>query len=250
MIIDNINKLKDHYEELGENDIFLGLVNHRNLKLCLLIDLLERGIKCHPSALSQVLSTSKAAQAFIFNKWMIPNTIVINRRHDLIEAINEYNKKNIQTVVTKEEHMHCGHGVRKWPDIETLYNQRAFNESSSYPFVLQPFLKQFTDIRVIIVGDYVEGYCRDNPFNFRKNLSLGGNTKPFKLDSKQKEFCREIMLRGKFPYAHIDLHITKTKEIYLSEIALNGGAKGARISRKDLENMKNHVLIKLAKKSE
>jgi ribosomal protein S6--L-glutamate ligase len=54
------------------------------------------------------------------------------------------------------------------------------------------------------------------------------------------------MERGKFPYAHIDLLVTADGHSYLSEIALNGGLKGARIEREDLDAMKGNILEKMA----
>jgi ribosomal protein S6--L-glutamate ligase len=141
--------------------------------------------------------------------------------------------------------MHCGHGIRRWDTIETLYSFMAFSESS-YPFVLQPFRKKFTDIRVIIVGDYVEAYTRYNPHNFRVNISLGGTGSPIEMDEKMVAFCRSAMQRGKFAFAHLDLMLLENSECYLSEIALNGGVKGARISRESLDQKKNALLEKLA----
>jgi ribosomal protein S6--L-glutamate ligase len=149
--------------------------------------------------------------------------------------------------VSKQDGLHCGHGIRRWETIETLYSFMALAESS-YPFVLQPFHEGFTDIRVIIAGDYVESYTRSNLYNFRVNLSLGGTGSPYKLDEKKEAFCRSAMQRGKFPFAHLDLMILENGECYLSEIALNGGIKGARISREDLVQHKKALLEKLAKK--
>jgi ribosomal protein S6--L-glutamate ligase len=199
---------------------------------------------CH-SPLSQILNSSKVAQAFVLRDWMLPLTVVIPRRRDLIEAVNTFNKHNIGPVVTKQNRMHCGHGIRRWDTIETLYSFMAFSESS-YPFVLQPFRKKFTDIRVIIVGDYVEAYTRYNPHNFRVNISLGGTGSPIEMDEKMVAFCRSAMQRGKFAFAHLDLMLLENSECYLSEIALNGGVKGARISRESLDQKKNALLEKLA----
>jgi ribosomal protein S6--L-glutamate ligase len=53
------------------------------------------------------------------------------------------------------------------------------------------------------------------------------------------------MQRGKFPYAHIDLLAMNSGEYYLSEIALNGGTRGARIKRKALDHKKQAVLESL-----
>jgi ribosomal protein S6--L-glutamate ligase len=118
---------------------------------------------------------------------------------------------------------------------------------SAYPFVVQPFQERFTDVRVILVGDYVEAYTRFNPHNFRVNLASGGTGSPYQLSGEQEAFCRTVMQRGKFPFAHLDLMILENGKTYLSEIALNGGIKGARIDRQELDQKKQALLEQLAK---
>ena len=248
MIIKSSRELKALYQKLRPGDIFIGTLAFKHLKQSVLIDLLERGVFCYPSPLSQTLNSSKAAQALVLQEWMLPHTCAITRRIDLINTINEYNQNGIGPVVTKENHMHCGHGVRKWDTIETLYSFMAMSESS-YPFVVQPFLENFTDVRVIIVGDYVEAYVRHNPNNFRMNISFGGKNYPYTLDKDKEDFCRRAMSRGKFPFAHMDLQITHNGAYYLSEIALDGGTKGAAINRKELNLKKQHLLESLANRS-
>ena len=141
--------------------------------------------------------------------------------------------------------MHCGHGVRKWDDIEMLYSFMALSDSS-YPFVVQPFLDNFMDVRVIIAGDYMEAYSRNNPDNFRMNIAMGGKNYPYDLDENLEKFCRSVMARGKFPYAHLDVKITDDGKYYLSEIALDGGTKGAKIDREELVRKKQKLLESLA----
>jgi len=245
MIIRSSRELKALFHDLGPGDIFIGMLVYKHLKQSVLIDLLERGVTCLPSPLSQNLNRSKVAQALIFKDWMAPHTTVITRRMDLIDTINQYNKHGITAVVTKENHLHCGHGIRRWQNIETLYSFMALSESS-YPFVLQPFLNDLTDVRVIIAGEYTEAYVRYNPDNFRMNISSGGKSYPYDLNKEQVDFCLMAMERGKFPYAHLDLQIMENGKNYLSEIALNGGIKGARISRKELDQKKQEILEKLA----
>jgi ribosomal protein S6--L-glutamate ligase len=247
MIVRTNRELKARYNELTTGDIFIGNLSSKFLKQPMLIDMLERGIHCLPSPLAQILNSSKVAQAFVLHEWMLPHTQTISRRTDLIDAINIFGKNGIGPVVSKQDGLHCGHGIRRWETIETLYSFMALAESS-YPFVLQPFHEGFTDIRVIIAGDYVESYTRSNLYNFRVNLSLGGTGSPYKLDEKKEAFCRSAMQRGKFPFAHLDLMVLENGECYLSEIALNGGIKGARISREDLVQNKKALLEKLAKK--
>jgi len=244
MIIKSSRELKSRYDQLQTGDVFAGSVSSKYLKQSMLVDLLERGVACLPSALSQILNSSKVTQTFILNRWMLPHTAVIARRRDLMDAISSYGKQNIGPVITKQDHMHCGHGVRRWENIEILYNYLAFSESS-YPFVLQPCIENFTDVRVISIETYVEAYARQSLYNFRSNISTGGTSRPFALAKDGKKLCREVMKRGKFPYAHIDLLVIDSGEYYLSEISLNGGTRGAKITQKALDQKKQGVIENL-----
>ena len=246
MIFKTTRELETHYRDLRAGDVFIGSLALKHLRQPVLIDLLERGVHCLPSPLSQILNRSKTAQAFILKQWMLPHTLVIRRRFDLLSGISHYNKVGIVAVVSKQDHMHCGHGIRKWDGIEPLYAHMGLAESA-YPFVLQPFIENFTDVRVLLVGDYREAYTRSNPHNFRVNLSSGGTSAVFNLDDEMIRFCRSIMKRGNFPYAHIDLLVKENGDCFLSEIALNGGTKGAQITRHELDDRKNDVLENLAK---
>lgn len=249
MIIRSNRELKSRYDQLKRGDIFIGSLSSKYLKQSMLIDLLERGVVCLPSALSQVLNGSKIAQTFMLNHWMIPHSAVIHRRKDLMDAISSYNNQHVGPVITKQDHMHCGHGVRRWQDMEILYNYLAFSETS-YPFVLQPYVENFTDLRVIIVGDYIESYVRHNSNNFRSNIAAGGSSRAFTLAADGRQICRAVMERGQFPYAHIDLLAMDSGEYYLSEIALNGGTRGAKITRQALDQKKQQVLDSLIQQAQ
>jgi ribosomal protein S6--L-glutamate ligase len=165
----------------------------------------------------------------IYKEWMAPYTFVARDRHDMIKQINVYGREKIGAVVTKQDRFNCGIGVHIWPSIEHVYNQLNFGHLN-YPFVLQPFINEVLDVRVIIIGDYNEAYWRHNPYSFRNNIFFGGNSGEYELSPHQWDFCQNVMERGKFPNAHIDLMVTKDKITYLSEINLRGGLKGAKIS--------------------
>jgi glutathione synthase/RimK-type ligase-like ATP-grasp enzyme len=245
MIVRGHRELMRRYAELKPGDVFVGQVGAKHLRQSLLIDCTERGVRCFPSALAQSLHHSKAAQAFILAGFMLPHTRVISRRSDLLAAASDYGKAEVGAVVTKQNHMHCGHGVRMWDSVEILYNLLGF-APDAFPFVLQPYISDFTDVRAIIAGQYVEAYVRSNPGGFRKNLSAGGQSTPHRLTEEQERFCRQVMGRAGFPFSHVDLHLTADGGIYLSEIALNGGLKGAAIRRPELDQIKAEILEVLA----
>jgi glutathione synthase/RimK-type ligase-like ATP-grasp enzyme len=245
MIIRSNLDLKERYDDLRAGDCFVGILASKNLKHRVFIDLLERGVRFFPSALSQTLGRSKAAQALVFRPWMLPYTLVIARRIELMKAINTYNEHGIGAVITKEDLLQCGFGIHRWDSVEAVYNHASFQETA-YPFVLQPFVERFTDVRAIIAGDFHEAYTRKNRYNFRMNLTIGGSSTPYDLTEEQLALCRAVMERGKFPYAHMDLLIDEAGRTYLSEAALNGGMKGARISRPELDAIKREILETMA----
>jgi glutathione synthase/RimK-type ligase-like ATP-grasp enzyme len=246
MIIRTNRELKRRFDEFTAGDCFIGMLTLKHLRQNVFVDLLERGVRILPSALSQTLSHSKASQARVFEKWMVPHTLVITRRVDLMSAMNTYDALGVHTVVTKEDHLQCGYGIHKWESLEDVYNELSF-DPRWYPFVLQPFLKDYIDVRVIVAGDYWEAYSRENPHNFRMNLSLGGTSRPYDLSKDQLTLCNAVMARGRFPYAHVDLLVTADRRSFLSEIALNGGMKGAQIKREKLDALKRDILEAMAR---
>ncbi len=245
MIIRTNRELRERYDELKAGDCFIGMLAFKNLKRRVFIDLLERGVRFFPSALSQTLAASKVAQALACRQWMIPHTLIIAKRVELMHAINAYDQLGIGPVVTKADRQHCGFGIHRWDNAEAVYNQASLN-TISYPFVVQPFLEDYTDVRVIMAGDYCDAYTRENQHNFRMNLAIGGTSRPYDLNEAQLTICHDVMERGKFPYAHIDLLVTAQGPVYLSEIALTGGMKGARIKREELDALKKDRLEKMA----
>jgi glutathione synthase/RimK-type ligase-like ATP-grasp enzyme len=236
-----------HRDDVGPGDIVLGEVISACQNVVILIDLLQRGVVFIPSPLAQLLSRSKVAQVDILGGFMHPFTVAVKRRRDLLNAMNAYVSAGIGPVVTKEEHMHCGHGVRKWDHIETVYSFRGL-EKGGYPFVLQPLVERFADVRVIMIGDYLEAYTRCNPNNFRRNLSAGGDGAPCELTQEQVGFCRTIVDRAQFPYAHMDLQIMPDGRCHIFEITLDGGIRGSRLNRSDLEKRKTAQLNTLARR--
>jgi ribosomal protein S6--L-glutamate ligase len=245
MIIRSKKAIEADFDCLGAGDIMVGELTLANQKAALLVDLMQRGVICIPSPLAQLLSRSKTAQAGLLKAFMHPLTRSILRRKDLLDAINEYNQADIGPVVTKQDHLHCGHGVRRWDHIEMLYSFCGLDKTV-YPFVLQPFIRDFTDVRVIMVGDYEEAYVRSNPANFRGNLSAGGEHRPFDLSADQRAFCRRVIERAGFPYAHLDLQVLNEEQCYLQEIAFNGGIRGSALTRPELDTLKQAHLEALA----
>jgi len=244
MIIKRYNELRQVYHALGPGDFFVGQIPGNHLQNAILADLTSRGVGLLPPAIAQIVSSSKTSQAFVLSQWMVPQTKVITRRKTLLDALAEYSSSGVTTAITKQERMHCGHGVRLWSDLELMYSCLSLN-NEHYPFVLQPYVEVITDLRIIIVGDFNEAYARHNSSGFRKNLAAGGNSVPFVLGQDQLELCRQIMDRVQMPFAHIDLLITRDGGTFLSEISLNGGIHGACISRPDLDDLKHRHLMVL-----
>ena len=120
-------------------------------------------------------------------------------------------------------------GVHLWQSVEDVFTHASLG-NIPIPFVLQPFEPDCRDIRAVFLDDYFEAYWRKNPHNFRNNLHHGGQSKPCQLSMEQIKLCRQVMERGKFPYGHLDIIVTKEGKSYLGEINLGGGIRGALIT--------------------
>jgi ribosomal protein S6--L-glutamate ligase len=182
-----------------------------------------------PSGLSQLASRSKVFQSTIFSPFMVPLTTSVYDLHGLTETINLYGSNSITRVVTKHDRRNAGMGVHLWSSIEEVYNHASLG-TLLFPFMLQPFQPNSRDIRAIIIGDYEEAYWRHNPNSFRNNLHCGGESKPCELTEEQYILCHQVMRRGQFPYAHLDIMVTEDNTSYLGEINLRGGMRGAKIN--------------------
>jgi len=227
------NSLFASYDNLQAKDIVVGRLRLRASEEALIADLISRGVLLVPSGISQLASRSKVLQAMLFGEqFMIPGTHPVHDLHDMQKVLVEFGKNSDQSsFVTKLDRKNAGIGVCKWSSPEEVYTA-ALLKSLPFPFVIQPYLEDCKDVRVIILGShYGEAYERKNSGNFRNNLHFGGQSCPFTLPTSMQNFCRMVMQRGQFPYAHIDLLITPDGRFYLNEINLKGGMRGAALDK-------------------
>jgi ribosomal protein S6--L-glutamate ligase len=239
-IITDNRSLLTHYLELKKGDIVIGRIRLRPMEEHVLLDLSRRGIIGIPSFISQLCSRSKAMQARLCGWAMIPGTAVIYTIHDLLEAVNQFTGEGVGDVVVKLDGRNAGLGIFRYRSIEDVYTQSALDHLP-YPFVVQPFVDNCRDLRVIVLDDYWEAYERYNPDNFRNNLHCGGTAKPVRLTAEQRELCSRIMRSSDFCYAHLDLLVTAEGKSFLGEINLRGGLHGAAITPEEYRQKINLI---------
>jgi len=234
LVIRDNSALRSQYNSLLPGDIVVGRLRLRETEEHLLFDLIERGVHLIPSGLAQIASRSKTLQAAIFAPYMLPLTRAIHAHHDMIEAVSAYRKDSITSVVTKLDRRNAGMGVFLWQSVEEVFTHASLG-NIPFPFVLQPFVPDIRDIRVVVLADYIEAYQRHNPYNFRNNLHHGGQSEPCRLSEEQLQLCRQVMARGGFPYGHLDILVTADEKSYLGEINLRGGIRGAQITPEEYQ---------------
>jgi ribosomal protein S6--L-glutamate ligase len=229
LLIRTITDFRRHYRRLGSGDVVIGVLSLWRGEEIKVLDLADRGVVFFPPVLSQLLSRSKVAQAEVLADYLVPGSFVAYALADLARRLPEF--QNQEAVVAKRDRAHLGLGVSLWPSLETLYSLAGL-QGLHYPLVIQPFLGGARDLRVVMLADYAEAYERLNPHNFRKNLFQGGSSQPAALTPEVQDFCREVMVRGRFPYAILDLLLDpQGGRPYLSEISFKGGLTGARLSQ-------------------
>ena len=246
-IIRDSDTLFRYYHQLSDATVICTRIRLRPGEEQLLTDLAERGVTLIPSATAQLASRSKVFQTRLLGSYMVPGTRAIYDVHTLFDTIALYEERKVKKVILKREGKNAGLGIHLFPHIEDIYNH-VTGSTFNFPFVVQPFHHNSSDVRVIILDDYLEAYERKNNFNFRNNLHCGGQSTPFALSKEQIFFCKKIMARGKFSYAHIDLLLTDQNTYWLSEINLRGGLKGAKISgdsyRKKINSIHEQLLTR------
>ncbi len=238
-IIRDNTTLFNHYPDLAHGDIICCRIRLKPGEEHVLLDLSRKKVHAIPSLNAQLCSRSKTYQTRLFSAYMYPETRVIYTRHDLMAAISRYGQNGIGKVVLKQEGKNGGIGIFLFNHIEEIYSS-SFSSPLQYPFVVQPFVERYRDIRVIILSDYVEAYERESLGSFRHNLHCGGVSKQHNLSNAQLDFCKDIMSKGEFPYAHIDLVLVED-HCYLAEINLRGGLKGASINGRDYQKMTTEI---------
>jgi ribosomal protein S6--L-glutamate ligase len=229
LLIRTISEFRRLYRQLDSGDAIIGVLALRPGEEIKVLDLAERGVAFFPPVLAQLLGRSKVAQAEVLGEYMVPGTFVAYSLADLAAKLPEF--QDLGGVIAKRDRAHLGLGVSLWPSLETLYSLAGL-QGLTYPLVVQPFLDGARDLRVLALAGYVEAYERVNPHSFRKNLFQGGSSQPADLTRGQENFCREVMARGRFPYAILDLLLDSLSgRPFLSEISFKGGLTGARLSQ-------------------
>ena len=228
-MIRTINDFRRHYRQLSSGDVVIGVLALRPGEEIKVLDLAERGVAFFPSVLAQLVGRSKVAQAEVLGEFMVPGTFVAYSLADLAGKLPEF--QALGAVVAKRDRAHLGLGVSLWPSLEALFSLAGL-QGLTYPLVVQPFLDGARDLRAVALGGYLEAYERVNPHSFRKNLFQGGSSRPAALSPAQQDFCRQVMARGGFPYAILDLLLdSRDGHPYLSEISFKGGLTGALLSQ-------------------
>jgi ribosomal protein S6--L-glutamate ligase len=228
-LIRTIIDFRRHYRQLGSGDVVIGVLALRPGEEIKVLDLAERGVAFFPPVLAQLVGRSKVAQAEVLGEYMVSGTFVAYCLADLAGRLPEFQAG--EAVVAKRDRAHLGLGVSLWPSLETLYSLAGL-QGLTYPLVVQPFVPGARDLRVVALAGYVEAYERVNPHSFRKNLFQGGASQPVALTPAQQDFCRQVMARGRFPYAILDLLLDpRDDRPYLSEISFKGGLTGASLSQ-------------------
>jgi glutathione synthase/RimK-type ligase-like ATP-grasp enzyme len=227
-VVRSRTELLRHYAELAAGDLILGPVAVKPSEEIILLDLHDRGVVFFPPLLAQVVVRTKSAQAQVLCDYMLPGTFVAHDLPDLAAHLSEASLAG--PVVSKRDRSHLGLGVSLWPSLEALHSL-AVIQALPFPLVVQPFLAEARDFRVVVVGEYTEVYERLNPEGFRKNLFHGGTFHPVEVTPELLTFCRRAMARGKFPYAVLDVLISPEGEPFLSEINFHAGLKGSQLGQ-------------------
>ncbi|MGN0804207.1 MAG: RimK family alpha-L-glutamate ligase [Candidatus Coproplasma sp.] len=137
-------------------------------------------------------------------------------------AIDNLEQKLGYPVVVKLCYGSRGAGVFLAKDRRELI--KYCNEFKCRPHLYQKFIKESfgRDLRVIVVGGKVlGGMLRQSNGDFRSNVALGGNTKPYNIDSQTAELCVKTADILGLDYCGIDLLLSENGQKYVCEVNSN-----------------------------
>ncbi len=227
-VVRSLTELRRRSADLAAGDLVLGPLAVKPGEEIVLLDLHDRGVVFFPPLLAQTVVRTKSAQALILRDFMLPGTFVAHDLPDLAARLAD--ARLVGQMVSKKDRAHLGLGVSLWPSLEALHSL-AVMQPLPFPLVVQPFLAEARDLRIVVVGDYSEAYERRNPEGFRKNLFQGGTFAPVEAGPELLSFCRGAMARAKFPYAVLDVLVSPQGGMFLSEINFHAGLKGSQLGQ-------------------
>ena len=228
-LIRSISDFRRHYRQLSAGDLVLGVLSVQSGEEIKILDLATRGVAFFPAVLCQLLAAPRRPRLkfwrtiwFLGVLWPMPCRIW-PRTSPNLKAVKQWWPSGTGAI--------WAWGSASGPHWKPC-TAWASLQGLTYPLVVQPLLVEARDVRVVVLGDYVEAYERFNPHNFRKNLFQGGSSQPLGLAPELEDFCRVVMARGKFPYAILDLLLDPADcRPYVSEISFKGGLTGSRLSQ-------------------
>lgn len=182
----------------------------------------EKNVQLLPHPEQIALWASKIRQAQLFNEYVVPHTKWAINIIDLLILKQYYDNHYSGELVTKpERNSGFGRDVRKWKNIDEIIS--FFNQypTKFEPMIIQSFIDNYKDYRVIMLGEYIYTKQRKNSKKWRQNVHLGADITATTLTKKEYEFCKKILQISNLPFIYIDLMITPD-HIYLGEISLTG----------------------------
>jgi|GEM_PF-1026415 len=149
---------------------------------------------------------NKFTQAYIFSKFNIPSISTIHLTDNKYEKIQKVLKNNNfnYPLVVKESNGGMGNGVWKLNNFFEL--KKFFRKTRNRNFIIQQYLKNAGDYRVLVCGNKVLGIMKRiaQKGEWKNNFSLGGKIENYE-DANMKKFAQDICKKLDLEYAGLDL---------------------------------------------
>lgn len=144
----------------------------------------------------------------IYDQNLFENNNVPTIKSEAINLINLNKKIELFSfpVVVKIADASQGIGVKLCHDIEEI--KKMFSEFNKDSLLLQEYIKNDGDLRVLVIGNKVIGAIKRSSKNkneFRNNVSLGGDSKKFETSKEIIETAKLAAKTLKYSFAGVDL---------------------------------------------
>ncbi|MFK4566421.1 RimK family alpha-L-glutamate ligase [Enterococcus sp. UD-01] len=123
------------------------------------------------------------------NGLRVPNALFFSSRSDFEKV--EPLLKEWSTFLVKPRRNHCGNGIVKFSDTETLNDFIKCTESFFSDYYIEEFIKfEKHDYRIeIFNGEVVGGYSRGHKHSYKTNIGSGGEMMPIPMKEEHKKIA-------------------------------------------------------------
>ncbi len=214
-----------------------GSLEQITFRLANLHAAVARGIRVvnSPRGLEIAIDKFAALEHIASLGYDVPETMVVQSRTEAMEAFGELGGDCVVKPIFGGE----GKGVMRIRDKELAWYSFSTLEQLGSVFYLQRFISPGgRDTRILVIGDQTIALRRENPDDFRTNVSGGAVCRQVEMTDEQAEMGKHIMTSMGLHFASVDIIDSDDGRPRILEVNAVPGWRGAQgVARENVASL-------------